>query len=65
MEARLRAQASEHYVRTGEEFAKVREENRQLLGEMQALQRTIIQIGWTGTITLIAAVTGILIAQLF
>lgn len=69
MEARLRAQASEHYLRTGEEFAKVREEmhddRRQLLGEMQALQRTIIQIGWTGAITLIAAAAGVLIAQLF
>lgn len=69
MEARLRAQASEHYVRTGEEFAKVREEMRddkqQLVGEIEALQRTIIQIGWTGAITLIAAVVGMLVAQLF
>jgi hypothetical protein len=69
MEARLRAQASEHYVRTGEEFGKLRQEMRndrqQLLGETQALQRTIIQIGWTGAITLIAAVAGMLIAQLF
>ena len=65
MEARLRAQASEHYVRTGEELAKVRTDNRQLLGEMQALQRTMIQIGWTGAITLIAAAAGVLIAQIF
>jgi hypothetical protein len=32
---------------------------------MQALQRTIIQIGWTGAITLIATAIGVLIAQLF
>ena len=75
VEARLRAQSSEHYVRTGEEFGRMGEEVRaglatlhggqqQLLGEMQALQRTIIQIGWTGAITLIAAVAGVLIAQL-
>jgi hypothetical protein len=72
MEARLRAQASEHYVRTGEEFTKVRKElatlhggQRQVLGEMQALQGTIIQIGWTGAITLVAAVLVVPIAQLY
>lgn len=71
VERRLRAQSSEHYVKTGEEFTKVREElatlhrnNQQVLAEMQALRRTIIQIGWTGAITLIAAVAGVLIAQL-
>jgi hypothetical protein len=65
MEARLRAQASEHFVRTGEEFGRVHDDKQQLLVEMQALQRTIIQIGWTGAITLIAAVVAALVAQLF
>lgn len=46
----------------GEEMC---DDKRQLIGEMQALQRTIIQIGWTGAITLIAAVVGVLIAQIF
>jgi hypothetical protein len=43
----------------------MRDDRRLLLGEMQALQRTIIQIGWTGAITLIAVGAGVLIAQLF
>jgi uncharacterized protein YukE len=68
MEARLRAQASEHYVRTGEELAKMRGEShsdkQQLLAEMQALQRTLVQIGWTGAIALIAALAGVLISHL-
>ena len=65
MEARLRAQSSEHYVRTGEELGTLHSDQQQLLTEMQALRRTIVQIGWTGAITLIATAAGVLIAQLF
>jgi DNA anti-recombination protein RmuC len=72
IEARLRAQSSEHHVRTGEEFAKVREElghlhkdKQQMLAGIQALQRTVIQVGWAGAFTLIAAIAGALISRLF
>jgi hypothetical protein len=72
MEARLRAQASEHYVRTGEEFAIVRQElsrmhedKQQILAGMQGLQRTVIQVGWAGAFTLIATIAGALIYRLF
>jgi ElaB/YqjD/DUF883 family membrane-anchored ribosome-binding protein len=71
MEARLRAQASEHYVRTGEElakvwkeFAKVHDGTQQVQAEIHALHRTMIRIGWTGMITLIAAIAGVLITRL-
>ena len=71
MEARLRTQANQHQVRTEEEFAKVWKEfskvhdgTQQLQAEIHALHRTMIRIGWTGMITLIAAIAGVLIAQL-
>jgi chromosome segregation ATPase len=71
VEARLRSQASEHYARTGEELAKVREEfatvhsdKQELLAEMHALQRTLVRIAWTGVTALIAAFAGALIAHI-
>lgn len=71
VEARLRAQASEHYVRTGEElakvwkeFAKVHDGTQQVQAEIHALHRTMIRIGWTGMITLIAGIAGVLLTRL-
>jgi hypothetical protein len=71
VEARLRALASEHHVRTREEIAKVHNDNRQVHAEMQAfhgqmhaLQRTMIQIaaGTAGTVLL--TVLGVMITRL-
>jgi chromosome segregation ATPase len=71
VESRLCAQPSEHHASIGEEFAKVRgelgrahEDKQQILAGIQALQRTVIQVGWTGAFTLIAAIAGVLVARL-
>lgn len=71
LEARLRSQASEHYARTGEAFAGIREElvklhdnHQQLHTEMYALHRTISRLGWSVAGTLVAAIVGMLLTQL-
>jgi hypothetical protein len=64
VEGRLRAQASEHYVKVREEFASLHNDNRQLNAEVHALQRTIVQIAGAGVVTLIATVASVLIAHL-
>lgn len=64
VEARLRAQASEHYVKTREELARIHNDNQQMHAELHAFQRAIVQVGGGMVASLIVALVGLLIASL-
>lgn len=71
VEARLHTQSSEHYVKTEKEFERVRNEFERVHEGLQQLNiaildlhRTMTRIAWSAAIAVVAAVIGVLLANL-
>lgn len=64
VEARLRTQSNEHRAESWEQFDRVHGDMRQMNAAILGLHQTITRIGWSATITLIAAIASVLITRL-